>query len=84
MANIPAQRRTLAMQVDETCTRLEECPTPPVGAVRNNLTGGFVIVADMQRWRCDASGDIIEFTEWKMPTERVIGKSPYKHVWWKE
>lgn len=84
MANIPTQRRTLAMQVDDTCERLQECPPHPASSVRQPLTGGFIIIAGMERWRCDATGAIIEYTEWKMPSERVVGKSPYKHVWWRE
>jgi hypothetical protein len=72
------------MQLDDTCSRLEAYPAPSPTAVRTPLTGGFIIIAGMERWRCDASGDIIEYTEWKMPEERVVGKSPYKNVWWKE
>lgn len=81
---IPTQRRTLASTLDDTCDKLDTCPTPPPGAVHNALSGGSVIITGMERWRCNAAGEIIEYTEWKMPTDRVTGKSPYKRVWWKE
>lgn len=88
MANTPTitvTRRTLATALDDTCSKLDTCPDIPATAVRQPLTGGgAIIIQDMQRWRCDATGAVIEYAEWKMPEERVAGKSPYKHVWWKE
>lgn len=81
---IPTTRRTLAMAIDDTCTRLEECPTAPEHARKQPLTGGYIMIVGQERWRCDASGEIREYTERKNSDELVAGKSPFKSVWWKE
>lgn len=84
MTSIPTSRRTLAGQLDDTCIRLDTCPDIPPSAVRNSLTGGFIVISGMQRWRQNALGETVDYMEWKMPADRVKGKSPYAKVWWKE
>lgn len=82
--SVPTSRRTLASCIDDTCSLLNECPPIPLGAVRNALTGGFIVISGMHRWRQNAAGETVDYMEWKLPEERVKGKSVYKNVWWKE
>ena len=82
---IPAQRRTLAISLDDTCERIVgACPSVPNNAMRNNAGSGFIVIQGMERWRLNADGSLREYVEWKLPEERVQGKSPYKRVWWED
>lgn len=81
---IPAQRRTLAIALDDTCERITDAPPIPVNAMRNAAGSGFIVIQGMERWRLNADGSLREYVEWKMPEERIQGKSPYKRVWWED
>lgn len=81
---IQTTRRTLASCLDDSCARLDSCPPIPPTAVRNALTGGYIVINGMQRWRQNAAGETVEYMEWKLPEERLKSKSVYKNVWWKE
>lgn len=85
---LSAQRRTLAMAIDDTCTRLSECPAIPLGAARNSLTGGWIVVlgdgveTQQERWRLNADGSVREYTRRKLNIDP--GKCQWDQVWWTE